>query len=873
MTKRALSQILALLALAGVACSSDPAEPNQSLALALGGTGDGTVTSTPAGISCTLTNGNQSGTCTASFDFDAVVNLTAQAATGSTFSSWGSGCTGAGTCTAVMNQARAITGSFAPQLHALTITPTGNGSGTVVSNPSGISCVSINGTPAGVCTASFKQGTVVTLTATTNVTSTFQGWTGGCTGTAGCSVTVNAPATVSSGFQLINYPITISPNGNGSGSVQSTPAGISCTVTAGVAGGTCTGDFAVGTVITLTPTSGATSSFGGWSGSCSGNGNCQLVADAAKPVTASFSQLVHTVTVTGGGTGSGTVTSAPAGISCTITNGVASGGTCQASFAAGIAVGLTATPAANQSFTGWGGSCTGSGSCALTMNGARSVTASFAPNTFTISVGPGGATGSGVITSAPSGINCTINGGNSIGTCSAQFNPGANVTLTAAPSGASSFTGWGGACSGTGTCVFAGLDGPKSVIANFGAVVLHPVTIAGGGNGSGTVTSTPSGINGCVITNGVAAASGCSASFPQGTNLTLSVTPSPGNGFTGWTGACTGAGACQFTVNAPATATASFTQGAFTLTVTGGGNGSGSVTSNPAGINCTILNGAAGAGCSGSFTSGVLVTLTATPAGGGHSFSGWGAPCVGTGTCQITMSSNQSVAASFASGGSGVFTLSPDFQVLAPGQSKAFTAKAPDGTTTGAPPVTTSSSTPSVATVSGLTANAVATGVTDITATLNAASDQSRIAVVATDGFAFIVTRAADSAFMNVNAGATFALDVRLIRPTGGTGDIGSIQGAIGWDATKFQYVSFDPPASGWSLVPNESSVGSGSLGFGAFSITGTTGSFVLARITLKVIGGTSTTAVTPAVTAAGSSLGNNILSKIIPVPSSLRIP
>ena len=57
MTKRALSQILALLALAGAACSSDPAEPNQSLAIALGGTGDGTVTSNPAGITCTVSRG------------------------------------------------------------------------------------------------------------------------------------------------------------------------------------------------------------------------------------------------------------------------------------------------------------------------------------------------------------------------------------------------------------------------------------------------------------------------------------------------------------------------------------------------------------------------------------------------------------------------------------------------------------------------------------------------------------------------------------------------------------------------------------------------------------------------------------------------
>lgn len=872
MNTRPLSRFLTLLVLAGglASCSSDAAAPNQSLALALGGTGDGAVSSTPAGINCTVTAGNQSGSCTASFEPDAVVNLSATPSAGNTFVGWVSGCTGAGTCTVVMNQARAVTGAFAPVLHALTVTPTGNGSGTVVSTPAGISCVSLNGTPAGVCTASFRAGTAVTLTETANVTSTFSGWGGGCTGTGACQVTMNAATTVSSGFQLLAYAVTIAPNGNGSGSVQSTPVGIACTITGGVASGTCTSDFSAGTVVTLTPTSGATSSFGGWSGACSGNGNCQLVADGAKPVTASFSQLVFPVTVSGGGSGSGTVTSAPAGISCTITNGVATGGTCQASFAAGLAVGLTATPAINQAFSGWAGSCTGGGACALTMTGSRAVTAVFAPTTIAITI-TGGGSGSGTVTSAPGGINCTVTAGTASGSCSANFSPGASVTLTATASGASSFTGWAGACSGLTNCIFPFLDGPKAAVANFGSVILHPVTIAGGGDGSGTITSSPSGINGCVVTNGVAAATGCSASFPQGTNVSLQVTPSPGSGFTGWGGACAGAGNCQFTVNAPATATATFTFGAFTLTVTGGGNGTGSVTSSPAGLNCTILAGVATSGCSSSFASGATVTLTAA-ASGGQTFSGWGPPCVGTAGCAIVMSGPQTVSAAFTSG-SGLFTISPDFRVLSPGQAVGLTAKAPDGTTTTAPPVTVVSSFPAVASVSGLVVTGVAIGVTDITATLNTATDQSRIAVVASDGLAIIVTRAADSAFMNVTAGATFALDVYLLRPTGGVGDIGSIQGAIGWDPSRFQYVSVVAQAPGWSLFPNESGVGTGTLTFGSFSATGTTGSFALARITLRAIAGSSTSAVTPAVTAAGTSLGVNILSKIVPVSSSLRIP
>ena len=52
-----------------------------------------------------------------------------------------------------------------------------------------------------------------------------------------------------------------------------------------------------------------------------------------------------------------------------------------------------------------------------------------------------------------------------------------------------------------------------------------------------------------------------------------------------------------------------------TLTVVKSGGGSGTVTSNPAGINC-------GSDCSASFTNGTSVTLTATPASG-STFAGW----------------------------------------------------------------------------------------------------------------------------------------------------------------------------------------------------------------------------------------------------------
>ena len=76
------------------------------------------------------------------------------------------------------------------------------------------------------------------------------------------------------------------------------------------------------------------------------------------------------LSVTKTGVGSGTVTSLPPGIDC--------GVTCSASFALNASVTLTATPATGSTFAGWSGEgCSGTGTCPVTMNQARNVTATF----------------------------------------------------------------------------------------------------------------------------------------------------------------------------------------------------------------------------------------------------------------------------------------------------------------------------------------------------------------------------------------------------------------------------------------------------------------------------------------------------------------
>jgi hypothetical protein len=76
------------------------------------------------------------------------------------------------------------------------------------------------------------------------------------------------------------------------------------------------------------------------------------------------------------------------------------------------------------------------------------------------------------------------------------------------------------------------------------------------------------------------------------------------------------------------------------LTVSKSGNGVGQVTSNPQGVNC-------GLDCSEDYPAGTTVTLTATP-DSSSTFTGWSGACSGTGTCQVSMSANRTVTASFA---------------------------------------------------------------------------------------------------------------------------------------------------------------------------------------------------------------------------------
>ncbi len=399
------------------------------------------------------------------------------------------------------------------------------------------------------------------------------------------------------------HTLVTTTSGTGSGSISSSPAGISC----GTSTMDCFENFPTGTGVILTATPATGSYFTGWSGDCSGTGVCTLTMDEGYSVTATFQ--IYTLTVTKSGTGSGTVTSVPPGINC--------GSDCTENYSLGTVVTLDAVPSAGSYFTGWSGACLGTGSCVVTLDVSKSVTATFM--TYKLTVSKTG-TGTGTVTSTPSGIDCGSD-------CNEAYPLNTVVTLTAVPSPTSTFTGWSGACSGTGACVVT-MSKSKSVTATF-TMIMYAFNVSRAGSGSGTVRSVPTGIY-CGTT--------CSFSFPMSTTVTLSAW-SWTSDFIGWSGACSGTGTCMVTMDSSKDVIATFNIRSYTLSVGMDGTGSGTVTSNPAGIDCS-------SDCSEVYTHGTSVTLSAAPVAG-SSFTGWSGACTGTGVCTISLTAAQSVTATF----------------------------------------------------------------------------------------------------------------------------------------------------------------------------------------------------------------------------------
>ena len=277
------------------------------------------------------------------------------------------------------------------------------------------------------------------------------------------------------------------------------------------------------------------------------------------------------------GTGGGSVTNSPVGNSC---------GTGCNGYDDGTVVTLTAVADAGSTFTGWSGAVSGSSNpINVTMDAAKSVTASFALNTYPLAVHVGG-TGDGTVQINPPDVTCGDD-------CSETYDYGTMVTLTAVSSITSTFTGWSGAVSSTTNPLVVTIDAAKSVTATF---TVNELALSITGDGIGIVNLNPPDRD-CTAD--------CTEIYNEGEMVTLTAVSSITSTFTGWSGAMNSTtNPIVLTMDAAKAVTATFILDELTLTISGTGNGS--VYLDPPGIHCSI-------NCSEIYDEGTVVTLTAVP--------------------------------------------------------------------------------------------------------------------------------------------------------------------------------------------------------------------------------------------------------------------
>jgi len=235
------------------------------------------------------------------------------------------------------------------------------------------------------------------------------------------------------------------------------------------------------------------------------------------------------LTVTTAGSGSGSVKSDVGAVNCP--------GACRSTQVQGSKLTLTATADSGSRFAGWSGACTDIGTCIVTFDAAKTVTATFsAQSSLTVNVDA--SRGSGTVVSQPASINCP-------GTCTATYDKDQVVKLIANPGTGSRLEAWGGACNGRGDCSVT-LSQATTVTATFGPATHR---LAASVSGKGKVVSAPSGI---------ACPGRCAFSFQADGVVSLKAVPAKGQKFTGWSGACRGKGSCSVTMIADTAVKATF---------------------------------------------------------------------------------------------------------------------------------------------------------------------------------------------------------------------------------------------------------------------------------------------------------------------------
>ncbi len=358
------------------------------------------------------------------------------------------------TCTITASGGDQIASAAFTGPKSLSVTLDGVGGGTV--SGGGIACSRTSGVNAGTCSQSLAHGTNVTLTAEAAPASTFVGWSGACSGASTtCVVAMTSARTARASFSAATVTLSVDMIGVGEGEVTLN-GGEMCLRRFGQTGSiTCVRQFPVGTVVTLEAMAGMRAIYEGWSGACSGMAlTCTVTLSQSRSVGAHFSGVPPvTLTVAGGGSGTGVVRSTEAVplINCTITNGAPSG-QCTASVTIGTQITLRAVGSAGSALSAWSGVCSSQATheCTITLNASLGVNANFVP-AIDVEMRISGA-GFGSVSfqpaGAPSQAPCVTTVPNGTATCrfALPTGPGAMGVFRGTPGPGFTFEGFLGSC-------------------------------------------------------------------------------------------------------------------------------------------------------------------------------------------------------------------------------------------------------------------------------------------------------------------------------------------------------------------------------------------------------------------------------------------
>jgi len=308
---------------------------------------------------------------------------------------------------------------------------------------------------------------------------------------------------------------------------------------------------------------------------------------------AAVSSVMPTVSISKGGTGSGTVTSNPSAVNC--------GSTCQGSFIYNSQVALTASAASGSTFSSWtenGSVVSSSTTYTFTLTSSRALVANFAGANYTISV------------SASPSAGGTVSGGGT-------FAAGSSRTVTASANSGYAFTNWtenGGVVSSSASYTFT-LNSNRTLVANF-AAVNYTISVSASPSAGGTVTG--------------------GGTFAAGSSRTVTASANSGYTFSNWTengGVVSSSTSYTFTLNSNRSLVANFTSPNYTISVSASPSAGGTVTGG------------------GTFAAGSSRTVTAS-ANSGYTFSNWtenGGVVSSSTSYTFTLNSNRSLVANFTS--------------------------------------------------------------------------------------------------------------------------------------------------------------------------------------------------------------------------------